>query len=417
MAVYRVNKTKGFTVMANYHLQDITISLKAVGLLTKMLSFPDGWKFSTEGLAAICKEGPDAIQSALKELEQHGYLARHRLRDEKGRMTCTAFEIYEKPQAVAPHEENPHKENPDVDNPPVENPRRENPGQSNTYKTNTKKSNTDSINHPSKGDRADEMSRSDLEEEIKTNIDYDIIVENKQNDKRQIDEIVTLMLDAIENGIMENSRISAYEAAEKVWLDNGLSNIMIADREELLQKVQEVENGGKNLDEMEQEPPTIPPVYVETGTYARDHGELDAYRESAKLNRECAHAISEYISDNYRDNKLDDSGIKDVIGKFGADRVQIVLANTVQQADWDGRYSRDNKAWANTFPALPDNVFERVTGHPCLVDGLTDMVRRKLREAERTTEKPSIREQLKTIAKELEPKKQPAKNKEQGVEL
>ena len=203
MAVYRVNKTKGFTVMANYHLQDITISLKAVGLLTKMLSFPDGWKFSTEGLAAICKEGPDAIQSALKELEQHGYLARHRLRDEKGRMTCTAFEIYEKPQAVAPHEENPHMENPivdnpDVDNPPVENPRGENPGQSNTYKTNTKKSNTDSINHPSLGDGADEMkTRSELEDEIKANIDYDIIIENKQNDKRQIDEIVTLMLDAI----------------------------------------------------------------------------------------------------------------------------------------------------------------------------------------------------------------------------
>ena len=189
--------------MANYHLQDITISLKAVGLLTKMLSFPDGWKFSTEGLAAICKEGPDAIQSALKELEQHGYLARHRLRDEKGRMTCTAFEIYEKPQAVAPHEENPHMENPivdnpDVDNPPVENPRGENPGQSNTYKTNTKKSNTDSINHPSKGDGADEMkNRSELEDEIKSNIDYDIIVENKQNDRRQIDELVTLMLDAI----------------------------------------------------------------------------------------------------------------------------------------------------------------------------------------------------------------------------
>ena len=203
MAVYRVNKTKGFTVMANYHLQDITISLKAVGLLTKMLSFPDGWKFSTEGLAAICKEGPDAIQSALKELEQHGYLARHRQRDDKGRMACTAFEIYEKPQAVAPHEENPHmenphRENPVVDNPAVENPHGENPGQSNTYKTNTKKSNTYSINRPSLDDRADEMkTRSELEEEIKANIDYDIIIENKQNDKRQIDEIVTLMLDAI----------------------------------------------------------------------------------------------------------------------------------------------------------------------------------------------------------------------------
>ena len=222
---------------------------------------------------------------------------------------------------------------------------------------------------------------------------------------------------AVDNGVMENSRISAYEAAEKVWLDNGLSNIMIADREELLQKVNEVENGGKNLDEMEQEPPTIPPVYVETGTYARDHGELDAYRESAKLNRECAHAIGDYIRDNYRDNKLDDGGIKDVIDKFGAERVQTVLANTIQQADWDGRYSRDNKAWANTFPALPDNVFERVTGHPCLVDGLTDMVRRQLREAEKTAEKPSIREQLKMIAKELEPKKPKTKVPDKGLDI
>ncbi len=221
---------------------------------------------------------------------------------------------------------------------------------------------------------------------------------------------------AVDNGVMENSRISAYEAAEKVWLDNGLSNIMIADREELLQKVQEVENSGK-IDDLEEEAPTFPPVYVETGAYARDHGELDAYRESAKLNRECAHAISEYISDNYRDNKLDDSGIKDVIDKFGADRVQTVLANTIQQADWDRRYSQDNKAWANTFPALPDNVYDRVTSHPCLVDGLTDMVRRQLREAEKTTEKPSIREQLKTIAKEIEPKKPKTKVPDKGLDI
>ena len=221
---------------------------------------------------------------------------------------------------------------------------------------------------------------------------------------------------AVDNGVMENSHISAYEAAEKVWLDNGLSNIMIADREELLQKVQEVENSGK-IDDLEEEAPTFPPVYVETGAYARDHGELDAYRESAKLNRECAHAISEYISDNYRDNKLDDSGIKDVIDKFGADRVQTVLANTIQQADWDRRYSQDNKAWANTFPALPDNVYDRVTSHPCLVDGLTDMVRRQLREAEKTTEKPSIREQLKTIAKEIEPKKPKTKVPDKGLDI
>ena len=78
MAVYRVNKNRGYTVMANFHLRDKNLSLKAVGLLSKMLSFNDGWKFSTRGLSAICKEGPDAILSALRELERHGYLVRHR---------------------------------------------------------------------------------------------------------------------------------------------------------------------------------------------------------------------------------------------------------------------------------------------------------------------------------------------------
>ena len=68
MAVYRVNKNRGYTVMANFHLRDKNLSLKAVGLLSKMLSFNDGWQFSTRGLSAICKEGPDAILSALREL-------------------------------------------------------------------------------------------------------------------------------------------------------------------------------------------------------------------------------------------------------------------------------------------------------------------------------------------------------------
>lgn len=93
MAVYRVNKNRGYTVMANFHLRDKNLSLKAVGLLSKMLSFNDGWKFSTRGLSAICKEGPDAILSALRELEKYGYLVRYRQRDSKGRMSSMLFEI------------------------------------------------------------------------------------------------------------------------------------------------------------------------------------------------------------------------------------------------------------------------------------------------------------------------------------
>lgn len=132
MSVYRVNKTRDFTVMGNTHLRDKNLSLKAVGLFSKMLSFNDGWQFSTRGLAAICKEGPDAILSALKELEKNGYLVRHRGRDSKGRLVTTEFDIYESPQAGLPHREKPHRENPDVDSPDVENPHRDNPAQINT---------------------------------------------------------------------------------------------------------------------------------------------------------------------------------------------------------------------------------------------------------------------------------------------
>ena len=114
MAVYRVNKSRNYTVMSNFHLRDKNLSLKAVGLLSKMLSFNDGWKFSTRGLSAICKEGPDAILSALRELERHGYLVRHRQRDSKGRLSSTIFDIFEEPQPVSPDTGSPHMENPDV---------------------------------------------------------------------------------------------------------------------------------------------------------------------------------------------------------------------------------------------------------------------------------------------------------------
>ena len=132
VAVYRVNKNRGYTVMANFHLRDKSLSLKAVGLLSKMLSFNDGWKFSTKGLSAICKEGPDAILSALRDLEKHGYLVRHRQRDGKGRMSSTIFEIYEEPQESTPEREMPHTGNPCVEKPDVDNPHGDKSAQINT---------------------------------------------------------------------------------------------------------------------------------------------------------------------------------------------------------------------------------------------------------------------------------------------
>ena len=149
MAVYRVNKSRNYTVMSNFHLRDKNLSLKAVGLLSKMLSFNDGWKFSTRGLSAICKEGPDAILSALRELERHGYLVRHRQRDSKGRLSSTIFDIFEEPQPVLPDTGSPHMENPDVDNPDMEKPHEGNPAQINTNQVITQERNNSLSNYQS----------------------------------------------------------------------------------------------------------------------------------------------------------------------------------------------------------------------------------------------------------------------------
>ena len=204
MAVYRVNKNRGYTVMANYHLRDKNLSLKAVGLLSKMLSFNDGWQFSTKGLSMICKEGPDAVLAALRELEDHGYLVRHRQRDSKGRMSNTVFEIYEQPQPASPHRENPDMENPDVDNPDMENPdmekpHGENPAQLNTNQVINNQRNNNLNNYQSINldgmDRMDE--REQYRELIRDNLEIDILSKDRRYDLDRVNEIVEIMLDAV----------------------------------------------------------------------------------------------------------------------------------------------------------------------------------------------------------------------------
>ena len=166
MAVYRVERTRDYTVMSNYHLKDTSLSLKAKGLLSMFLSFPEDWNYSTRGLAAICKEGVDAIGSTIKELEKAGYIIRRQLRGANGRITDTEYIIYEKPQPQEPpapdadepdmpppDTASPHTENPDVAGPDMAAPHTENPAQLNinqfkTQKSNTQRSNTHSFPPP-----------------------------------------------------------------------------------------------------------------------------------------------------------------------------------------------------------------------------------------------------------------------------
>ena len=199
VSFHRNNRTRDFTVMGNIHLRDKNLSLKAVGLLSKMLSFNDSWQFSTHGLAAICKEGPDAILSTLKELEENGYLVRHRSRDDKGRLVTTQFDIYESPQAGLPHGGNPHRENPDVDNPDADNPCGDKSAQISTDQVITQERNTLSKNNQSINldgmDRMDERNR--YEEIIRQNLDYDILCQDPKFDNDRFQEMIDIMLDAV----------------------------------------------------------------------------------------------------------------------------------------------------------------------------------------------------------------------------
>lgn len=117
MAVFRVKKTRDYTVMSNHHLRNTDLSLKAKGLLSLMLSLPDNWDYTTKGLACICKDGIDSINSGVKELEANGYVIRRRLRNEKGQLTTTEYTIFEQPQTLDMTDTPPKGENPILDNP------------------------------------------------------------------------------------------------------------------------------------------------------------------------------------------------------------------------------------------------------------------------------------------------------------
>ena len=243
MAVFRIDKTRDYTVMANFHLRDISLSLKAKGLLSLMLSLPENWDYTTKGLAQICKDGVDSICATLKELEKAGYIQRRRVRNEMGRLTDLEYTILEKPIVPAPAEESPdpkqiaqaepqldfpeqaspHLEKPQRENPVVVNPvlvspdvdspnqvsphlaspQLENPAQLNTNTSSKEKINTDLSNTHSFFPSAEETCNSGRTErritsgDIRAQIEYEIMVQRYRRD--QLDELVEIMLEVALN--------------------------------------------------------------------------------------------------------------------------------------------------------------------------------------------------------------------------
>ena len=205
MAVFRIEKTRDYTVMANHHLRNTELSLKAKGLLSLMLSLPEEWDYTTKGLARICKDGVDSICAGVRELEDHGYVVRERIRNPNGQLGAIEYTILEQPRTSEPKREKPERGNPVQANPVLGKPEQENPAQLNTYRTNKEESNTLSINpYPINSypinPVTDQMGidRMDIYREIiKENIEYDIMKDNFPYDYERLDEIVELMAETL----------------------------------------------------------------------------------------------------------------------------------------------------------------------------------------------------------------------------
>lgn len=121
--VFRVEKKENFTIISNRHLQDNSLSLKAKGLLTIMLSLPPNWDMTLKGLVALSADGPDAIRSAIAELERHGYLSRTRERNALGQLQCTEYTIHEEPSAACQNSQPEPDGEPKQKEPAAEKPR------------------------------------------------------------------------------------------------------------------------------------------------------------------------------------------------------------------------------------------------------------------------------------------------------
>ena len=212
MAVFRIERTRDYTVMSNHHLRDKALSLKSKGLLSMMLSLPEDWNYTTRGLAKICKEGVDAIGGALRELEAAGYIVRHQMRDRQGRISDTEYVIYEQPQPKAPDTPQPDTASPDTENPYLDSPDTEKPAELNIEKSKTQKSNTqgastDSIPfretaaaRPPERKGRDAMSVEEMQsyrDLVLENIEYDHLCREFATYREDLDEIVELIVETV----------------------------------------------------------------------------------------------------------------------------------------------------------------------------------------------------------------------------
>ena len=218
MPVFRVERTRDYTVMSNYHLRDKRLTLKAKGLLSQMLSLPEDWDYTLSGLSHINRESKDAIRSAVNELEKAGYIHRRQTTDASGKFSTNEYVIHEHPEQPEPFDqpepllEKPSSDNPTTDNPPTGNTSPENPTQLNTKKPSKEKINTDGQSTdsiPFRGNAAGSLpepkgreaaSMDEIEAYralILENIEYDFIRQDYGLYSSDLDEIVEIMVETV----------------------------------------------------------------------------------------------------------------------------------------------------------------------------------------------------------------------------
>ena len=219
MKKYITKKEKGFVQLPNSILSDPDISLKAKAVLSIMLSLPDNWDFSIEGISGKCKESKDCIAKAINELIDAGYVIRTKTRGADGRITKWEYEVYEEPcKPIEQSNEEPckgipdtalsHQEIPDEDYPEQDFPEPDNPPAEtkDTYNTIINKKENNNIlfsnikSNPIQSEHKISFSMSEIELkelEIKDNIEYDILLQKFPTKHAMIDEIVNLMVEVL----------------------------------------------------------------------------------------------------------------------------------------------------------------------------------------------------------------------------
>ena len=261
MPVFRVDKSRDFTVVANCVFKDRSLSAKAKGILVEMLSLPESWDYTLKGLTTLFSDGIDSIRQGINELEKHGYIVRERKRDARGRLGGMEYVIYETPHIV--REEDQTSQSVENFTPESPEPTTENPTQDSSVeemptvykeinKYNKNKSMTFEINKNSflpevsedleecapveNSGRKELSDTSRAREEIKKQIEYDVMVQRCQ--PSQLDELVEIMLEVRMN-LSPTTRFSRDEVYPTVYVQDRYSRLNAEHIEQVLDGIRE----------------------------------------------------------------------------------------------------------------------------------------------------------------------------------